>query len=377
MNWFSKSNNTLQSTITKKDMTPEMIQVCKSICEGDFEARILRISPEKTAENELCQLINEMINRFDAYVRESTACLGYIEKNRYFRRISEDGMVGGFLTATNTINTAADGIEGTTNFLNELVGSLNTVSDRFREKAEGMGASADVTSERSSSVAAAAEEALVNIQTVASAAEELTASIAEINQQVSRSSNMANEAVEAGHQANEIIETLSERSREIDKIINFINDIASQTNLLALNATIEAARAGDAGKGFAVVASEVKNLAVQTAQATVDIQKRVGEIQTSTAGAVSSINDVNQRISNLSNVTTAIAAAVEEQGAATNEIARNISEATHGVSEITANITDVSNNVGEVSSASAEVIDISGQLANQAGTLKTSLQRKA
>jgi len=376
MNWFAKSNTTAQLTTTKKDMTQEMIKVCKSICEGDFEARILHIPPEKTDQAELCLLINEMINRFDAYVRESTACLGYIEQNRYFRRIAEDGMVGGFLTATNTINTAADGIEGTTNFLNELVGSLNTVSDRFREKAEGMGSSADVTSERSSSVAAAAEEALVNMQTVASAAEQLTASISEINQQVARSSNMADEAVEAGHQANEIIETLSERSREIDKIINFINDIASQTNLLALNATIEAARAGDDGKGFAVVASEVKNLAVQTAQATVDIQNRVGEIQTSTAGAVSSINDVNQRISNLSNVTTAIAAAVEEQGAATNEIARNISEASHGVSEITANITDVSNNVGEVSSASAEVIGISSELATQAGTLKTSLQRK-
>ncbi|MBL4691745.1 MAG: methyl-accepting chemotaxis protein [Magnetovibrio sp.] len=370
----------LKQKKTKKNKTSkmqDMISVCTSICAGDFEARILNIPVAQTEERQLCLLINEMINRFDAYVRESTACLGYIEKNRYFRRVSEEGMVGSFGVATKTINKAADEIEKNTLFLNDLVGSLNVVSDQFRQKAEGMGDCAKETNERSSCVAASAEEALVNIQTVAAASEELTASIQEITLQVTNSSSMANEAEQAGKKANEIITTLSGRSREIDEIIKLINDIASQTNLLALNATIEAARAGEAGKGFAVVANEVKNLATQTGKATEGIQIQVSEIQNSTQEAVSAIDAVNKRITNLGMVTSAIAAAIEEQGAATNEIARNISEATLGISNITESISEVAENVGAVSGASAEVIVISSELTKQAGTLKQSLLRKA
>ncbi|MBL4748163.1 MAG: hypothetical protein JKY17_05145 [Magnetovibrio sp.] len=375
MSWLS--SKTQKTKRTQFGKMQDMLSVCQSICDGDFNARILHIPVDKSDEAQLCHLINDMINRFDAYVRESTACLGYIEQNRYFRRISKEGMVGDFLVATNTINAAADGISNTTDFLNNLVGSMNTVSDRFREKAVSMGASANDTSERSTNVAAAAEEAFVNIQTVASAAEELTASIQEINHRVSSSTVMTREAEEAGRTANDIITTLSDRSLEIDKIINLINDIAGQTNLLALNATIEAARAGDAGSGFAVVANEVKSLATQTASATEGIQKQVAEIQSATKDAVAAITAVNQRISSLSTVTTAIAAAIEEQGAATNEIAKNIAQASGGVSNITESISDVATNISIVSGASAEVIDISADLSKQAGTLQTSLRRKA
>ena len=354
----------------------EVLEVCRRVCKGDFEARILNVPVETGTERELCLTINELIDRTDAYIRESTACLGYMERNQYFRRINEVGMLGSFLVASNSINHAADGIEDKMNFFGDLVNSLTAASGSLQNNTNEMRQATEATGEQSTNVAAGAEQALTNVQTVASTAEELNAAIAEINRQVTQSTKMASDAEVESRNTSDAIGKLSETSEEIGEIVGIIADIAAQTNLLALNATIEAARAGESGKGFAVVASEVKALASQTAKATDQISTQITAVQDVTGKAVESNVVITEMVAKLNEVSGAIAAAVEQQGAATTEIARSMEEAAKGVEDITKGIGVVSQNVQEVNASSGEVSKISAELAESATSLERTLARK-
>lgn len=365
----SKSDDVLQ----KLD---EVISVCERVSKGDFEARIQEVPHEAGQTRDLCLRLNDLIDRTDAYIRESTACLGYMERNQYFRRISETGMLGAFLVASKTINAAADGVEQKMRDFDELAASLEAAASTLNNCAEEMRRSSSTSEEQATGVAAGAEEALTNVQTVAATAEELNSSIVEINRQITQSTEMTTNVENESQVAGTAIGELSQTSEQIGAIVELITGIAAQTNLLALNATIEAARAGEAGKGFAVVASEVKALAAQTAKATEEIEVQVGAVQAGTGRAVSSIELVTKTLADLNSVSGAIAAAVEEQGAATTEIARSMSEASNGVGDISEGITGVSRNVQEVSAGAAEILKISKNLSSQAGLLKESLERK-
>jgi methyl-accepting chemotaxis protein len=204
-----------------------------------------------------------------------------------------------------------------------IVENVSAAATELQATSEQMNKNAETTSTESRTVASAAEQASANVQTVAAAADELSKSITEISQQVNKSSNISNQAVQDANKTNEQIAGLAQAADQIGEVIELINDIASQTNLLALNATIEAARAGDAGKGFAVVASEVGNLANQTAKATEQIATQIGQIQSATKTSVESIRGVTNTIGEINEIASSISAAVEEQGAATQEIARN------------------------------------------------------
>jgi len=365
----SKSDDVLQ----KLD---EVISVCERVSKGDFEARIQEVPHEAGQTRDLCLRLNDLIDRTDAYIRESTACLGYMERNQYFRRISETGMLGAFLVASKTINAAADGVEQKMRDFDELAASLEAAASTLNNCAEEMRRSSSTSEEQATGVAAGAEEALTNVQTVAATAEELNSSIVEINRQITQSTEMTTNVENESQVAGTAIGELSQTSEQIGAIVELITGIAAQTNLLALNATIEAARAGEAGKGFAVVASEVKALAAQTSKATEEIEVQVGAVQAGTGRAVSSIELVTKTLADLNSVSGAIAAAVEEQGAATTEIARSMSEASNGVGDISEGITGVSRNVQEVSAGAAEILKISKNLSSQAGLLKESLERK-
>lgn len=294
---FGRSNaKVVSGNGVRPERIHEILGVADAVCKGNFEARITGIPTAEGAERELCLRINEMIDRADAYVRESTACLAFISRNEYFRRIAEHGMLGAYGNAARAINAAADGVETKMNKFAEMVDTIASASQELSANAQSLGNTANMTSERAAAVSEAAEEAGSNTQTVASAAEELNASIQEINRQVSQSTTMAAEAVEEANQANELVNGLSKVSQETESVVGLINDIADQTNLLALNATIEAARAGEAGKGFAVVASEVKSLAGQTANATDGIQAQVTQIQSATGSAVESIVGIGKKV---------------------------------------------------------------------------------
>jgi len=181
--------------------------------------------------------------------------------------------------------------------------------------------------------------------------------------------------VEDAKRTDSTVQALAAGAQKIGDVVSLISDIASQTNLLALNATIEAARAGEAGKGFAVVAAEVKGLAGQTARATDEIRAQIEAVQGATQAAVSAISGIGSRIGSINDVSTALAAAVEEQGAATQEITRNTHEAAVGTQDVSSNIVAVREGVAETSRAATVVLGAADGLRRQADELRGEVDR--
>jgi methyl-accepting chemotaxis protein len=212
-----------------------------------------------------------------------------------------------------------------------------------------------------------------NIHEVANVADELTSSITEISGQVIHSSRVSSEGVHNAEKTSTAVKGLSAAANKIGEAAGLITDIAEQTNLLALNATIEAARAGDAGKGFAVVASEVKNLATQTAQATDQIQRYIDDIQSATNDTISSIQEIAQSISEIDQINTIIAAGVEEQTAATGNIAQNIVQTSHAAQLVDEHITTVRQQVEKSTNAADNVMAGADELDRQFESLHTEI----
>ena len=252
----------------------------------------------------------------------------------------------------------------------EIVETVSSASHELEASAGTLTTNAERSQQLTTMVAAASEEASTNVQSVASATEELSSSVNEISRQVQESARMANEAVSQARTTNDRVSQLSKAASRIGDVVELINTIAEQTNLLALNATIEAARAGDAGRGFAVVASEVKALAEQTSKATGEIGQQITGIQAATQDSVNAIKEISGTIERLSEISSTIAAAVEEQGAATQEISRNVQQAAHGTQQVSSNITDVQRGASETGSASTQVLSAAQSLSGDSNRLK-------
>jgi methyl-accepting chemotaxis protein len=251
-----------------------------------------------------------------------------------------------------------------------IIETVGSASSELENSAVILTKSSAATQQLSTVVAAASEETSSNVQSVASATEEMASSINEIGRQVADSNRIANEAVEQAEKTDARIAELSLAANRIGDVTKLITTIAEQTNLLALNATLEAPRAGDAGRGFAVVAQEVKALAAQTAKATSEISTQIGGIQAATQDSVLAIKEICGTIGRVSEIAAAIAAAIEEQGAATQEIARNVQQAAVGSSQVATNIADVDRGAGDTGSASSQVLSSAQLLSNENKRLK-------
>jgi methyl-accepting chemotaxis protein len=254
---------------------------------------------------------------------------------------------------------------------------LNTVggsATNLQDAANALAASAEESTQQSTAVAAASEEASTNVQAVAASTEELTSSVREIGRQVTESTRITGMAVEQASRSGATMQDLAKAAQKIGDVVELINNIAGQTNLQALNATIEAARAGEAGRGFAVVASEVKALAEQTAKATGEIGQQILAIQEATKESVGSIQEIGTTIASVNEIATAIASAVEEQGMATAEIARNVQEAARGTQEVSSNISGVSQSANETGQTATRLLTSANELSQQSETLRTQVE---
>jgi methyl-accepting chemotaxis protein len=256
-----------------------------------------------------------------------------------------------------------------------IAAGVSSAATELASSAEVLTKSADSAAQATTTVASASKEAAGNVQSMASATEEMSSSISEISRQVQTSSKIANDAVRQAAKTDHRIGELSRAADRIGDVVKLITAIAEQTNLLALNATIEAARAGEAGKGFAVVASEVKQLAAQTAKATSDIGDQIHNMQNATSDSVTAIKEIGGTIDRISEISSTIAAAVVQQGAATQEITRSVERASVGTSQVTTSIFEVEQAARENGSAAANVLACAKSLADESSRLDTEMGR--
>jgi methyl-accepting chemotaxis protein len=287
------------------------------------------------------------------------------------------------------ISDNAGTLQTSSGSLSDLSSRMSSVGGEMASKFDAVTVAAQEVSSNVTAVASSVEETSINVSIVASSAEEMTSTIDEIAKNSEKARFITSEVAANAHQVNNSAQELGKVAQDIGKVTETITEISEQTNLLALNATIEAARAGEAGKGFAVVANEIKELARQTAKATLQIKTQIEGIQGSTDNTIREISQITTSINEVNEIVSAISASVEEQSVTTKEIAENVAQASNGISEVNQNlaqsskiveniaqdITGLNQYVGEISDTSTQADSNSKDLSTLADQLNKLIGR--
>ncbi|MCG8633536.1 MAG: methyl-accepting chemotaxis protein [Desulfobacterales bacterium] len=287
-----------------------------------------------------------------------------------------NGFVDKLHTMISDITKGVETLSASSNQLTAISREMSSGAGQTTEKAGTVAAASQEMTANMTSVSAAMTQSSANINTVAGAAEEMNATISEIAGNAEKAREISATAVSKVEDSAGKMGELGDAAQSIGQVVETITDISEQVNLLSLNATIEAARAGEAGRGFAVVANEIKELANQTSNASMDIKNKIDHIQDSSSATLGGMQEVSRVISDVNDIVSTIAAAVEEQSSAVREIAENISQASTGIEEVNQTVNesstaarDISNDITEVNQASREMADRSGQVQESSGEL--------
>lgn len=352
-----------------QNVNKEVARVASEIGQEGKFGSLAVVKQAKGSWQELLNNLNQMSANIAEQIKSIKEVTLKVAQGNLAQHIQADN-AGEFQQLTDNANQMIDSLRSSIRQMADVATAVASSSEELTAVSKEMTENARQTSEQATSASASAEQVNQNTLTVVTAVEEMDASIREIAKTVVEGAKVANEAVKTADRTNATIDKLGQSSIEIGKVIKVITSIAQQTNLLALNATIEAARAGDAGRGFAVVANEVKELAKQTANATEDISQRIEAIQTDTKSAMAAITQITDIISQINDLQSSIASAVEEQTATTNEIARNIAEAAQGTSDIAKSIGIVAINAQTTTIGASNTSDAAKELARMAVDLQ-------
>ncbi|MBF0257487.1 MAG: methyl-accepting chemotaxis protein [Desulfamplus sp.] len=313
------------------------LDMANSMAKGDFTIRI-----ENNRKDEVGQLVDAL-------------------------NTMEDSLKGVIQNIINSVKTLSE----SSTLLTDISNVMASGAEETASQANSVASAVEQMSSNMTSVASAMEESTTTISMISTAAEEMSSTINEIAKSSGQGRTIANDAVTKAKNTTQRVEELGEAAKLVGKVTETITDISEQTNLLALNATIEAARAGEAGKGFAVVANEIKDLARQTAQATQEIKKNIEGMQNSTLTSIQEIKAISAIINDINDISAGIAAAVEEQSAATSEITRNVREASEGMAEVNENVAQVSDVTRDVAENVAGVSQVAGEMAENSSQINT------
>ncbi len=347
---------------------------------GNLEIRATRIASNGEI-SEFLHNINRLLDLSDAFVREAKVSLACVARGQFYRRVVETGMVGDFGESAREINRTTCAMEKKfadfRSLIDRFEGNVLQITQQLGEAADGMtglsatlGGVVEQSHAEAGQITSSASSSSENVNAIASAVTQLSSTVREISGQISDYTRMTGEAVSASKRSVQSIDDLQEANGVIGEVLEFIDDIARQTNMLALNATIEAVRAGESGKGFSVVANEVKVLAEQTTRATERINEQVDLIRKRTDHTRMEISGMAEAIRNLDQIAGAISAAVEQQGASTEEISHNMNIVAGDTKQVSSSMETVSGAIGRTGDAANELQVSSDDLLHKSNVLR-------
>ena len=382
----SGAAGTYGTTTNEAHVLTSWIQQAAAVCEkaasGDLEQRLLH-APTDGDLGRLLRAINDLLDRTDAFVRESRVSLQYAAQGKFFRRVILRGMLGIFREASCAINNATEEMEHQAQRLKEsdiqtkalaveldqVIQSLASAATQVTATAKSLSETAHGTTDQALAARTATEQTSTNIENVSRAANEFRreshAVDTTMRECVALASQAAAEAVEVGP----VIQDLLAESNRVSGVVKLIAEIAGQTNLLALNATIEAVNAGEAGRGFAVVAAEVKQLARNTSSATNDIETEIERMQSAATKVSAALDKISQRIQGVDRIATAIAQSVDRQHNVADSIAENVVVAANAVREVSTSMQSLTDAARETHFSASQLLDAAGELSRQSEIL--------